>query len=120
MKSNGLKIIVVMMLVSAVALTACGFNPTNPGTLTRVTGSGKVVLVGKIDQLNVTLGGAGAFNSENAECKRATVTNNGASAAIVLMSESLNATINGIGYIEYIGNPQVTKSVNGIGAVRQR
>ncbi len=85
-----------------------------------VNGAGAVKLVGKIDQLNVSLSGAGAFNSENVECKRATVTNNGAGAAIVRVSESLNATINGIGYIEYIGNPQVTKSVNGIGAVRQR
>jgi hypothetical protein len=48
------------------ALIACGFNLTNPGTLTRVTGSGKVVLVGKIDQLNVTLGGAGAAHAPSA------------------------------------------------------
>lgn len=228
MKSNRLKIIVVVMVLSTMALTACGFNITNPGTLTRVTGSGKVVvesrnvsgfnglvvngagkvnlertgtealtvttddnlmqyivtevrggrlfiefkpgvvadkptelvfkltvkdlnsievngavavegnhleasqlsvnvngagatkLAGKIDQLNVSLSGAGAHNSENVDCKRATVTNNGAGGAIVRVSESLNATINGIGYIEYVGNPQVTKQINGIGVVRQR
>lgn len=85
-----------------------------------VNGAGATKLAGKVDQLNVSLSGTGAHNSENVECKRASVTNNGAGAAIVRVSEQLNATINGIGYIEYIGNPQVTKSVNGVGTVRQR
>ncbi|WP_455389528.1 GIN domain-containing protein, partial [Petrachloros mirabilis] len=68
----------------------------------------------------VTLEGAGAYNSESLECNRATVTNNGAGAAIVRVSDELNATINGMGFIEYIGNPKVTRSVHGIGLVSQR
>lgn len=85
-----------------------------------VNGAGATKLTGKTDQLTVSLNGAGAHNSENMEAKRATVTNNGAGAAIVRVSDSLNATISGIGFIEYIGSPQVTKHISGIGAVRQR
>jgi hypothetical protein len=85
-----------------------------------IDGAGTTNLAGKVDQLTVSLNGAGAFNSENLQAKRATVTNEGASTAIVRVSDSLNATLSGIGVIEYIGNPQVTKNISGPGAVRQR
>ena len=41
-------------------------------------------------------------------------------AAVVRVSHKLDASVNGLGSIEYIGNPQVTKSVSGPGTVRQR
>lgn len=84
------------------------------------SGAAAVQLEGKVDQLAVTLSGAGAYNSRNLECKRATVTNNGAGAAIVRVSDELNATINGMGAIQYIGNPKVTRGIHGIGVVSQR
>jgi hypothetical protein len=85
-----------------------------------MSGAGALKMQGKIVQQDVTLNGTGAYNAENVEGKRATVTNSGAGAAVVRVSDQLNATINGIGMIEYIGNPQVTKNVSGIGVVRQR
>lgn len=85
-----------------------------------VSGAGATKLAGTTDQLTVSLNGTGAHNSENMQVKRATVNNQGAGAAVVRVSDSLNATISGVGYIEYIGNPQVTKNVSGIGVVRQR
>ena len=77
-------------------------------------------LAGQVDQLKVSLKGVGAFNSENMQAKRATVSNDGASTAVVRVSDSLNATISGVGAIEYIGNPQVTKNISGLGTVRRR
>jgi hypothetical protein len=85
-----------------------------------VSGAGAVRMQGKIAQQDVMLNGTGAYNAENVEGKRATVTNSGAGAAVVRVSDQLNANINGIGVIEYIGNPQVTKNIAGIGVVRQR
>jgi len=85
-----------------------------------ISGAGFVRLAGKADQLAVTLSGAGAHDSANMECKRATVTNNGAGAAVVRVSDELNATINGIGAVQYIGNPKVTKGVHGLGVVSKR
>ena len=83
-------------------------------------GVGATNLAGKVDQLTVSLTGAGVFNSENMQARRATVTNVGTGAAVVRVSDSLMATISGIGAIEYIGSPQVTKIIAGPGAVRQR
>ncbi|MBI5033938.1 MAG: alpha/beta fold hydrolase [Chloroflexi bacterium] len=85
-----------------------------------IDGAGTTNLAGKVDQLTVSLKGMGTFNSENLQAKRATVTNDGTSAAVVRVSDSLNATVSGIGSIEYIGNPQVTKNISGPGTVRQR
>ena len=83
-------------------------------------GVGATNLAGKVDQLTVSLTGAGTFNSQNMQAKRATVTNLGTNAAVVRVSDSLMATVNGIGAIEYIGSPKVTKFIVGPGAVRQR
>lgn len=85
-----------------------------------VSGASTSKLAGKVDQLTITLNGTGGINAENLEAKRAVVTNSGAGTVTVRATDSLNATISGIGYIEYIGNPQVTKSISGLGAVRQR
>jgi hypothetical protein len=105
-------------LNGAVALEGKGIEASQ--MTVNVSGAGAVKLDGKVDQLAVTLSGTGAHDSENMECKRATVTNNGAGAAVVRVSDELNATINGIGFIEYIGNPKVTKGVHGLGVVNQR
>lgn len=85
-----------------------------------IDGAGAINLAGKVNQLTTSLKGVGTFNSENLQANRATVTNDGTGGAIVRVSESLNATLSGVGYIEYIGNPQVTKNISGLGAVRQR
>lgn len=85
-----------------------------------IDGAGVTSLAGKVDQLTVSLRGAGVFNSENMQANRAAVTNEGTGAAVVSVSDSLMAVISGIGSIEYIGNPQVTKNISGLGAVRQR
>ncbi|MBI5035380.1 MAG: DUF2807 domain-containing protein [Chloroflexi bacterium] len=105
-------------LNGAVALEGRGIEASQMAVT--ISGAGAVKLTGKVDQLSVTLSGTGAHNSENLECKRAMVTNNGAGAAIVRVSDELNATINGIGFIEYIGNPKLTKGVHGLGVVSQR
>ncbi len=105
-------------LNGAVALEGQGIDADRLSV--RVNGAGAARMQGKIAQQEISLTGTGAYNAENVEGKGATVTNSGAGAAVVRVSDQLNATINGIGVIEYIGNPQVTKNVAGIGVIRQR
>jgi hypothetical protein len=62
----------------------------------------------------------GTYNAAELSSQRAQVTNNGTGAVVVRVSDKLDAIINGVGSIEYIGDPQVTKKVSGIGTVRQR
>ena len=44
----------------------------------------------------------------------------GAAKAVVRVSTRLNATVDGVGSIQYIGNPQVTKKIDGVGSVKPR
>lgn len=85
-----------------------------------LNGASAVRVSGKVDRQTLTLSGTGGYNGENLESRNTQVTNNGAGAAIVRVSTELNAQINGLGYVEYIGSPAVQKSINGIGLVRQR
>ncbi len=85
-----------------------------------VNGAGVVKVAGRAKQLTVTVSGTGAFTGEDLDTQRASITNNGLGSAVVRVSDALNAQINGAGSVEYIGNPQVTKSVNGVGVVKQR
>lgn len=85
-----------------------------------VNGAGVIKAAGRARQLTVTVSGTGAYNGEELDTQRASITNNGLGLAVVRVSEALNAQINGAGSVEYIGNPQVNKSVNGVGVVKQR
>jgi hypothetical protein len=102
----------------AVALEGKGIEASQLDV--NISGAGAVKLAGQVDQLAVTLSGAGALHSENMESKRATVTNNGVGAAFVSVSDELNVTMNGMGFIEYIGNPKVTQDIHGLGVVTKR
>ncbi len=44
----------------------------------------------------------------------------GSGSAIVNVCDVLDAKVNGIGSVEYIGDPTVNQDVSGVGAVRKR
>jgi hypothetical protein len=83
-------------------------------------GSAGAKLAGKVTRLSVTQSGTGTWDLADLDCQRATVTNSGAGLVIVKASEQLNATVYGVGSVEYIGHPKLTTTVYGTGAVRQR
>ncbi|MCL4262951.1 MAG: DUF2807 domain-containing protein [Anaerolineae bacterium] len=55
-----------------------------------------------------------------ASATRSTIKSSGAGTAVVQVSDSLDVTIDGLGHVEYIGDPEVTQEINGVGSVRQR
>jgi hypothetical protein len=83
-------------------------------------GVGSVAIAGNVDVLELNLDGVGSFNGEDLNAKQATVRNKGVGSAVVNVSEELNATVLGIGSIEYIGSPQVKESIKGMGAIKKR
>jgi hypothetical protein len=85
-----------------------------------ITGVGNLTISGSTDHLNVTLSGTGTFQGEDFAAKSANVTCSGTGNAVVKVSEKLDANVSGVGSIEYIGNPQVTEKVSGIGQVKKR
>ena len=86
----------------------------------KLNGAGAITLSGNATEQNVVLDGVGTYNGTELASQRAQVTNSGAGSAIVRVSDKLDAMLSGVGSIEYIGNPQVTKKVSGVGSVRQR
>ena len=86
----------------------------------KLNGASAITLSGTATEQDVVLDGVGAYNGAELASQRAQVTDDGMGAAVVRVSDKLDANVNGLGGIEYIGNPQVTKSVSGPGTVQQR
>lgn len=83
-------------------------------------GVGSMTISGSVDVLELDLSGVGSFQGENFQTKQATVRNSGVGSAVVNVSEQLDATVSGVGSIEYIGSPQVRESGRGVGSVKKR
>ncbi len=86
----------------------------------RLPGAGQITAAGRAAEQSIELLGAGSYEAENLESEVATVTSSGAGSAVVWATDELDVTINGIGTVQYIGNPVVTQEINGLGTVQQR
>ncbi|MGE5448283.1 MAG: head GIN domain-containing protein [Bacteroidales bacterium] len=85
----------------------------------RLIGEGgvKIEFDGIADELDASISGAGYLNANDFKTKRTDCRIEGACAACVHATETLNASISGVGKITYKGNPQVYKKVEGLGLV---
>lgn len=85
-----------------------------------VDGAGDVTLAGEADAQVVTLAGAGDYDAEELQGRSAEITVDGAGDAVVRVSERLDVRIDGVGSVEYVGDPVVTQDVDGVGSVQRR
>lgn len=85
----------------------------------KVVGQGGVKLEfdGIANELDASLSGAGYLDAIDLKTKRTDVKIEGVGAGSVYATESLEATISGVGKIRYKGDPQVFKKIEGIGLV---
>ncbi len=86
----------------------------------KIPGAGSVTVDGQTTTQTVEINGAGNYNGENLASQTATIESSGAGMAVVQVSDTLDVTIDGLGGVEYIGNPTVTQKINGMGTVKQR
>ena len=82
-------------------------------------GAGELTASGSVAALDATLGGAGELQLADLRARRATVRVEGVGGAEVNVSEELDATVTGVGAIEYHGDPIVRSDVPGLGDVTQ-
>jgi hypothetical protein len=82
-------------------------------------GAGNVEASGSTSALNARLNGAGNMDLARLRAGDATVAVNGAGNLELYVSGSLQASVNGVGAITYIGNPRtVEPQINGVGSIK--
>jgi hypothetical protein len=106
--------------VSASGGTSLTVNDLRATTL-RVSGSGALnaTLAGTVDDEHVSISGAGTYRAERLRAADAFVSVSGVGNVVVHAERKLRASISGAGLIEYVGDPQVSQSVSGLGKVRR-
>jgi hypothetical protein len=108
-----------------------GFNMTGVGHIEAkgiqgkhvaigLTGVGDMTIDGSADSLDLNLEGVGNYEGEGFKTKQATVHSKGVGSAVLNVSDRLDASVSGIGAVEYIGSPKVQKSGEGLGHIKQR
>ncbi len=84
------------------------------------SGAGRISMNGKATDQTITLSGAGDFDGANLQGDKASVSMSGVGRALVNAGKMLDVNISGAGAVEYLGNPQVTQMISGVGSVKQR
>lgn len=85
-----------------------------------LTGVGNMTIEGAADSLDLSLEGVGSYQGGAFKTKQAIVRSEGVGNALLNVSDRLDATVSGVGSVEYIGNPKVQKSGKGLGQLKQR
>ncbi|GAA2561074.1 GIN domain-containing protein [Pseudonocardia hydrocarbonoxydans] len=85
-----------------------------------IDGAGDVTPAGEAGTQVVTVTGAGDYDAEGLSSRTAEITVEGTGDAVVAVSERLDVRIDGVGSVEYIGDPVVTRDIDGVGSVQPR
>jgi hypothetical protein len=86
-----------------------------------VEGASKFRATGETGRLDIMLNGAGLVDARELSARGVNVVNNGAGMVSVRATDTLDATVNGVGTIDYYGDPKtVNRKVNGIGKITKK
>jgi Putative auto-transporter adhesin, head GIN domain len=85
-----------------------------------LTGVGNMTIDGSADFLDLRLNGIGSYRGERFKTKQANVYSDGVGSAVLNVSDQLDASVSGVGSVEYIGSPKIQKSGRGLGNIKQR
>jgi hypothetical protein len=85
------------------------------------SGAGLVNLEGSAQEMRVSMSGAGSLQAEDLVVAYAKVALSGVGSAEVNATETLEASVSGIGVINYVGEPkEVISDVSGLGKVKAK
>lgn len=86
-----------------------------------LSGAGHVYLEGTADRLRAELSGAGSIDAKDLKANDVRVSVSGAASADVYAKESLDASVSGVGSIDYFGDPPKTRTdVSGVGSITRK
>ncbi|MCC6869479.1 MAG: DUF2807 domain-containing protein [Burkholderiales bacterium] len=119
------KVVVAGLRTPALAISGAGGTSIDISGLAAdeltVSGAGalRAVLAGTVTTQTVTIAGAGEYRAADLVSRDATVTVTGAGQVLVRATHTLHVVISGAGEVEYLGDPEVTERVSGIGRVKR-
>jgi predicted small secreted protein len=86
-----------------------------------LSGAGNIDLRGTVDKFRAELSGAGNIDARDLIAKEVRVSVSGAASADVHAKEYLEASVSGVGSIDYYGNPAKVKTdVSGVGSISRK
>jgi putative autotransporter adhesin-like protein len=80
-------------------------------------GNSAFTLAGTVNAQEVEIAGAGEYRAKELASRTATIHISGAGHVTVRVAESLDASIDGTGVIEYAGSPTVNQHIAGLGVI---
>ena len=84
-------------------------------------GAGDLDINGKVDDLSITLNGAGGIEGKGLQAKHVKARLNGVGEVEVTATESIDARVSGVGEINYWGKPDKEKTrVGGLGEINRK
>jgi hypothetical protein len=83
--------------------------------VSKLAGAGSIILRGSAKRQEVTISGAGKFDSFDMETNAALIDSKGSGQCNISVKESLNVTIKGVGKVKYRGRPKITSKMTGLG-----
>jgi hypothetical protein len=84
---------------------------------TRISGAGSLRLSGQAARQELTISGAGKYSAAELSSQEGRVAISGAGKSTVNVSDKLAVQISGCGSVRYLGEPELEKSVSGVGKV---
>jgi hypothetical protein len=120
-----LRVRITVPQLRALELNGAGnitINGLDGGALALVlSGAGALEGGGRVETLTARVNGAGSIDLSRLEATDAEVAVNGTGSIDVNVTGRLDATVNGVGNIEYLGKPaQLNSSINGVGSIGPR
>ena len=86
-----------------------------------LSGAGSIKLNGDTQSFEANLSGAGSLEAKDLIAKYVDINISGASSADVYASEKLDASVSGVGGVNYYGNPKnVDTDISGVGNIRRK
>ncbi|MEW6006043.1 MAG: head GIN domain-containing protein [Stygiobacter sp.] len=86
-----------------------------------LSGAGSIYLKGKVEKFYADLSGAGSIDSKDLIANVVEISVSGAASADVFAKERIDASVSGVGSINYYGNPQNVKTnISGVGSINRK
>jgi hypothetical protein len=122
LRDSHLKLRVTLPKLNSLALNGAGHitvaGLAGGATSMVLSGAGELDASGSLDTLTARLNGAGNADLSHLTAASATVALNGAGNLVVRATQHLDARLNGVGSIRYIGKPvDLATEINGVGSI---